>query len=350
MKATAFRFYHRSATLMKVLLARAHKFNMKHFHVLTFIMLISLSITTAVGTGPYSSSAFKAMSFVYRISSTVWRQRSMAIMDTRKFSNAMGSIQNVRNTICREATSICVPDRSKYTKQEDYVEVQSPATMRDEAILMSRRKDDCGRGIAMDGRCVCPIDFFGEHCDRPRNFHCRFTRVVPEKCNVAKIVSFDKGLDGDAPCISYPKNGSEPLSLGYKLSCSLDVLHKTTEEVAYTMPFKYALRKNSSDSEKTFALSELPDDKIIFRPYNWDRPFSDRSFTQTRSLTKEMLLGAELVRFSVPLGNMLRASPGYSRGGRFFAEVRLLGNGDARISRATDCWPCVARVFVEISG
>lgn len=321
---------------------------MKQNRAAACVLVLLLSTITASSIGPNTVSAFKAMSLMYRLPSEFWRQRSLDVMNGYKILSALGTARDVRDAVCRETDGICSPGRSHGDFERGHGETANVVEQKEDSLVRSRRSNGCGRGVARDGHCICPIDYFGERCDRPRNFHCYFSRVIPAKCDIEESPMFDPRLDGDAPCISYSRGRDKPLLLGYKLSCTLNTLLNGPEKQAGTVPFKYVLRKDTLDDDNLFALSEIPEDEVLFRPFNWDRPFSDHNFSERVRVTKGMLLGTEAVRFSVPVADMLRASPGYSRGGRLFAEVRLLGKGGSRISTATECWRCVGRAFVEI--
>lgn len=257
-------------------------------------------------------------------------------------------VHELQGTICDEVEGLCVLEGNVDATPDVGADEDVTLPNQDSQREVRRVGLSCGRGVVEDGRCVCPLDYFGYSCERVRDFHCEFVRVVPAECDFDDSVVYNPKLDGDPPCVSYSRKKGGNISLGYKLKCALNPLHNPPERNTSNQSFSYVLRQTSTDEEDEFSLSELPDDEILFRPFNWDRPFSDLQFSQTQRVTKEMLLGTEAVIFSVPMEKILNTSPGFSRGGRFFAEVRLLGNGDSKISRATDCWPCVARAFVEI--
>lgn len=272
------------------------------------------------------------------------------IMDGFRVLKMVGTVHELHDTICGEMGRLCTPRLKTYFASDLEEEVDVAMHGQEQWIQVTKSASGCGRGVAVDGRCYCPLDYFGDSCERPRNFHCEFKRIVPTECDVDPDDAYNPELDGDPPCISYSRRNGEGLSLGYKLNCSLNLLYNPPEGSANSASFKYTVQKNVLNEGNMFSLSEVPDDEVLFRPFNWDRPFSDLQFSQTKKVTKEMLSGTEAVTFSVPMEKILNASPGYSRGGRFFAEVRLLGNGDSKITRATDCWPCVARTFVEITA
>lgn len=256
-------------------------------------------------------------------------------------------VHELQGTICDEVDGFCTLGGNGEATPDSGQELD--ATLPEQDLQREASTGlGCGRGVVEEGRCVCPLDYFGDSCERARNFHCAFIRVVPAECDFDDIVVYNPKLDGDPPCVSYSRKKGGNISLGYKLECALNPLHNPPERNSSTDPFSYALRQTTTDEKNGFSLSELPEDEVLFRPFNWDRPFSDLQFSQSKRVTKEMLLGTEAVIFSVPMEKILSTSPGYSRGGRFFAEVRLLGKGDSKISSATDCWPCVARAFVEI--
>eukprot|EP01119_Soliformovum_irregulare_P013175 TRINITY_DN3484_c0_g1_i1.p1 TRINITY_DN3484_c0_g1~~TRINITY_DN3484_c0_g1_i1.p1 ORF type:complete len:661 (+),score=106.63 TRINITY_DN3484_c0_g1_i1:60-2042(+) len=165
--------------------------------------------------------------------------------------------------------------------------------------------------------CICPIDRWGDHCEKNQSLSCNVSRVEPSQCNVPVPTDVPrKWLSSDWPCLEYSMKSS--VQLGFKLKCQFrnDSIIITNETLQANFTYAYQGDGWAISGDEKFGIRT----KLI----NFFR-MSEDSQVEIQDVTKDQVEGREIIWYN---RTMLSEIPDrFWAGNRLYLEMTWDGEG-----------------------